>query len=135
MKKHILIAIGIICSVALFSQKKEWTVTNCVNQFNMKDTIQTKAGYQYWFADKDFINGRTLKLSAVAPGTATHKPHIHKEDEFFFVLEGEAMFYLGTDSVIVKPYASLYCPKNVYHGIRNAGSTELKYLVVKDYKK
>jgi quercetin dioxygenase-like cupin family protein len=34
----------------------------------------------------------------------------------------------------VEPYTSLYCPSNVEHGIRNAGDTELKYLVIKKYE-
>ena len=112
---------------------KEWTVKNCVNQFSMADTVGTEAGYQYWFAGKNFLDGRTLKMSVVKPHQATHPPHNHAEDEFFFVLEGTAMFYLDGDSAVVHPYASLYCPSWVEHGIRNAGDTELKYLVIKKY--
>ncbi|MBN1462465.1 MAG: cupin domain-containing protein [Paludibacteraceae bacterium] len=101
----------------------------------MDKTIPTNAGYQYWFADKDFLNGETIKLSVVAPGKATHKPHSHSEDEFFFVLEGTAKFYLDGDSIVSGQYTSFYCPANVEHGIANAGEGELKYLVIKKYKK
>ncbi|MFA9388723.1 MAG: cupin domain-containing protein [Prolixibacteraceae bacterium] len=114
---------------------KEWTIENCVNQFDASKTVPTKVGYQYWFADKDFIDGRTLKMSVVAPHEATHAPHTHLEDEFFFVLEGKALFILNGDSVEAEPYASFYCPSGVEHGIRNIGDTELKYLVVKTYLK
>ena len=34
--------------------KKEFTIDNCVNQFDINESIPTKVGYQYWFADKDF---------------------------------------------------------------------------------
>jgi mannose-6-phosphate isomerase-like protein (cupin superfamily) len=95
---------------------------------------KTGAGYQYWFADKKFVDGRTLKMSVVKPGKATHEPHTHAEDEFFFVLEGQAEFYLDGKKVVVGPYTSLYCPSNSKHGIRNAGDTELKYLVIKQYE-
>jgi len=115
--------------------KKEFTIENCVNQFDMDGTVKTKVGYQYWFADKDFIDGRTLKMSVVAPNQATHPPHIHEVDEFFFVLEGTAQFYLDGDSIIARAYTSFYCPSNVAHGISNAGDTELKYLVIKKYPK
>jgi mannose-6-phosphate isomerase-like protein (cupin superfamily) len=74
-----------------------------------------------------------LKLSVVEPGKATHAPHQHEEDEFFFILEGQAEFYLDGKTKVVGPYTSLYCPSNVEHGIKNAGSTQLKYLVVKKY--
>jgi len=112
----------------------KWTIRNCVNQFSKEKAIPTKAGYQYWFADPDFLNGRTLKMSAVAPHDATHPPHKHLEDEFFFVLEGKARFFLNGDTIVCGPYTSFYCPSMVEHGISNAGDVELKYLVIKDYK-
>lgn len=115
------------------AKSKKWTIDNCVNQFSFEDTVSTKVGYQYWFADKGFLDGRTLKLSVVEPLSATHAPHIHLEDEFFFLLEGKAMFILGNDSVVAEPYASFYCPSGVKHGIQNAGNTQLKYLVIKNY--
>lgn len=118
--------------------KKEpakYSIANCVNEFSMDKTEKTKVGYQYWFADKDFIDGRTLKLSVVAPKSATHPPHVHPEDEFFFILEGTAEFYLAGETKVVGPYTSLYCPSMVEHGIKNVGDTTLKYLVIKKYEK
>ncbi len=111
----------------------KYTIDNCVNSFDSTKVEKTKAGYQYWFADKNFIDGRTLKLSVVKPKDATHPPHIHAEDEFFFILEGTAEFYLAGKTKVVGPYTSLYCPSNVEHGIKNAGDTVLKYLVIKKY--
>lgn len=113
--------------------EKVFTIENCVNEFDMDKTVKTKVGYQYWFADKDFIDGRTLKMSVVAPNQATHAPHKHLTDEFFFILEGTAKFYLDGKTTTAGPYTSFYCPSNVEHGISNAGNTELKYLVIKKY--
>ena len=62
---------------------KKFTIENCVNEFAADKTVETKVGYQYWFADKDFLDGRTLKMSVVEPHQATHAPHKHVEDEFF----------------------------------------------------
>lgn len=135
--------IFILCIIGIiYSQEKndnntageiDYTIENCVNQFDPDKIVETKVGYQYWFVDKEFLDGRTLKMSVVAPHSATHEPHRHAEDEFFFVLEGTAEFILNSDSVQVKPYASFYCPPNSLHGIRNVGDTELKYLVIKKY--
>jgi quercetin dioxygenase-like cupin family protein len=110
-----------------------YTIDNCVNAFDRTRVEPTKVGYQYWFVDKDFVDGRTLKMSVVAPHEATHAPHSHAEDEFFFVLEGTAEFFLEGKTKVAGAYASFYCPPNVLHGIRNVGDTELKYLVVKKY--
>ena len=49
------------------AQEKDYTIENCVNQFSMDKTEKTKSGYRYWFADKSIIDGRTIKLSVVAP--------------------------------------------------------------------
>ncbi|MCC6398646.1 MAG: cupin domain-containing protein [Bacteroidetes bacterium] len=139
---QLLVLLAILASAA-FSQSKPgadspppapaWTIDRCVNAFSVAGIESTKAGYQYWFADKSFLDGRTLKLSVVRVGAATHAPHTHAEDEFFFVLEGNAEFILNGDSVRVGPMTSLYCPPHSVHGIRNAGNTELKYLVIKKY--
>ncbi|MEF3077643.1 cupin domain-containing protein [Winogradskyella poriferorum] len=117
------------------AQEKTYTIEECVNTFSEEKTVPTKAGYQYWFADKDFLDGRTIKMSVVAPGKSTHAPHKHKEDEFFYVLEGKAKFHLDGKEVVVEANTSLYCPSWSMHGISNAGDTELKYLVIKKYEK
>lgn len=116
-------------------KENKYSIENYVNHFEQDKAIKTKVGYQYWFADKDFIDGNTLKMSVVGPKLSTHPPHRHIEDEFFFVLEGTATFYLDGKTVTAGPYTSFYCPSNAEHGISNAGDTELKYLVMKKYEK
>lgn len=116
------------------TSEKKFTIENCVNEFNRAGAVDTKAGYQYWFVDKDFLDGRTLKMSVVAPHQATHAPHHHSEDEFFFVLEGSAEFYLNGKTKVAGALTSFYCPPNSEHGIKNVGDTELKYLVIKKYE-
>ncbi len=115
------------------SSSASYTIDHCVSKFLPSKIDSTNAGYQFWFVDKKFVDGRTIKLSVVERHKATHPPHRHPEDEFFFVLEGTAEFFLDGKTRIVGPMTSLYCPPNVLHGIRNAGETELKYLVFKKY--
>ncbi|MFA7420826.1 MAG: cupin domain-containing protein [Melioribacteraceae bacterium] len=135
MKLALLLFISLF-TFPIFSQDtKEFTIENCVSIFNPERIEKTKVGYQFWYVNKDFVDGRTLKVSVVAPHSATHAPHIHAEDEFFFVLEGKAEFYLAGKTKIVEGNASFYCPSNIEHGIKNVGDTELKYLVIKKYKK
>jgi mannose-6-phosphate isomerase-like protein (cupin superfamily) len=110
-----------------------YTIDNAVNSFDKEKIVPTDVGYQYWFADTDFADGKTLKLSVVRPNAATHAPHTHAEDEFFFVLEGTAEFHLDGETRTGGPMTSFYCPSGSKHGIRNAGNTELKYLVIKKY--
>ncbi|WP_378187350.1 cupin domain-containing protein [Aquimarina sp. W85] len=128
-----------ICFIAnlfqyLSAQHTIFTIENCVNTFTKANVIPTQSGYQYWFVAKEFANGKILKMSTVAPGKSTHAPHTHQEDEFFYVLEGKAAFFLEGEEVIVEANTSLYCPSNTLHGIRNVGITDLKYLVIKEYE-
>jgi len=113
--------------------RKVYTIENCVNEFNPAKVESTKAGYQYWFIDRNFLDGKTVKMSVVAPHEATHPPHSHPEDEIFFVLEGKAEFYLDGKTKVAGAYATFYCPSYSKHGIRNVGDTTLKYLVIKKY--
>lgn len=115
------------------SAESKYSIENSVNTFDREKAEATKVGYQYWFADKAFAEGKTLKLSVVQPHSATHAPHVHQEDEFFFVLEGTAEFYLDGKTATGGPMTSFYCPTGSKHGIRNIGDTELKYLVIKKY--
>ena len=137
-KCFLLLAFLSLFSIPTTAQQTEkthngFTMENCVSKFDTSGVVPTKAGYQYWFVDKNFLDGRTLKMSVVEPGKATHAPHKHQEDEFFFVLEGKAKFYLNGDSTIADAYSSFYCPSESLHGISNAGAKELKYLVIKKY--
>ena len=140
-KFHLLLFLVLIFCFEIKSQEKEtyqfdstnYSIENCVNEFSMDGIEKTKVGYQYWFADKNFLDGRTIKLSVVAPNSATHPPHKHSEDEFFFVLEGIAELFLNGEKKTAGPMTSFYCPSFSEHGIRNVGDTELKYLVIKKY--
>lgn len=127
------IAVSTLSSPALAEASPEYTIESLVNTFDTEKSEPTAVGYQYWFADKQFADGKTLKLSVVKPHAATHEPHTHPEDEFFFVLEGTAQFHLDGETVTAGPLTSFYCPSGVKHGIRNVGDTELKYLVIKRY--
>lgn len=129
-----LLMISLLLFTFSAAQEKVFTIDNCVNTFNPGKVESTKVGYQYWFADKSYLDGRTLKLSVVKPREATHPPHRHAEDEFFFVIEGTAEFFLDGKTRTAGPLTSFYCPPNQEHGIRNAGDSVLKYLVIKKYE-
>jgi len=110
-----------------------YSIANCVRPFDAASADKTSVGYQFWFADNAFAGGNTVKLSVVGPHLATHAPHRHVEDEYFFVLEGNAEFYLDGERKVAGPMTLFYCPSWHEHGIRNVGETDLKYLVLKKY--
>lgn len=53
--------------------------------------------------------------------------HIHPHmDEHFTVLEGEVEFTVNGKKLIKKPGDTLFIAKNVVHGIKNIGTTNIK---------
>jgi quercetin dioxygenase-like cupin family protein len=134
--KYLVTALLVLFTFPLLAQdiaERDFNIENTVSKFDIDKVDSTEVGYQFWFVDKKYLDGRTLKMSVVKPHAATHEPHSHEEDEFFFVLEGTAEFYLNGETTTAGPYASFYCPPNSMHGIRNVGDTQLKYLVIKKY--
>ena len=108
-----------------------YSMENCLRPFDPAAVAKTTVGYQFWFADGTLADGNTVKLSVVGPRLATHAPHRHAEDEFFFIVEGTAEFYLDGERKVAGPMTLFYCPSWHEHGICNVGDTELKYLVLK----
>ncbi|MBS0633589.1 MAG: cupin domain-containing protein [Verrucomicrobia bacterium] len=108
-------------------------MASCVHPYDATKNKPTPSGFVHWFADESLANGKTVKLSVVGPHLASHLPHRHAEDEFFFILEGQAEFYLDGATQVVGPQTLLYCPSWHEHGIRNVGDKDLRYLVIKQY--
>ncbi len=109
------------------------SMAECVNTLDLARATRTNNGFQFWFAGRDLADGKTLKMSIVAPRSGIHAPHRHDEDEFYFVLEGTAEVTLNGETATIGPNSSFYCPRWSEHGIRNVGDTELRYLVIKQY--
>lgn len=143
MKRTLFISLILVMAVQIISAQNQsgtnttpekFTIENCVNQFDSTHAVKTSMGYQYWFVPQNFLaDGQTVKMSVVAPNQATHPPHKHDGDEIFFILEGTAQFFMNGKTTTAGAYSTFYCPVGSVHGISNAGSTVLKYLVIRKY--
>jgi quercetin dioxygenase-like cupin family protein len=70
-----------------------------------------------------------LSEARVLPGGGP-PPHIHhREDESFFVLEGEITFMLGDKNVVAKPGAFIQGPRGIPHAFKNEGSVPARMLI------
>jgi len=64
-----------------------------------------------------------------APGTGA-PPHIHHdEDEFFYILEGEATFMLGDKTIEGKEGSFVFLPRGIVHMFQNAGTKPCRMLL------
>jgi mannose-6-phosphate isomerase-like protein (cupin superfamily) len=72
-----------------------------------------------------------LHISVIQPGQAAHDPHAHDGEEIMFVLEGTAEIRMGDETQQVGPNTAVFCPPHVLHGIRNAGDTPIRYMIIR----
>jgi mannose-6-phosphate isomerase-like protein (cupin superfamily) len=76
----------------------------------------------------------TDSLTAVAiinPGMEIHPPHVHSEEEYLMVLEGEGTWSVKGETFPATAGDALYAAPWDEHGIRNTGDVPLKFVVFK----
>ncbi len=62
-------------------------------------------------------------FEAVSPPGGGPPPHVqHREDECFYVLEGEFEFLVGNEVIVAGAGSLLYVPKGCLHAHKNVGS-------------
>jgi quercetin dioxygenase-like cupin family protein len=75
--------------------------------------------------------GGTLCLveSRVGPGGGP-PPHVHeRDDETFYVLEGEVSFFTAKGRTVAGPGTLVHLPKGVPHAFKNEGPREARMLI------
>lgn len=66
----------------------------------------------------------------IAPGIGP-PPHVHtREDEQFFVLEGEVTFYVGDRRIAAREGTAVFAPRNLPHRFCNEGTVRARMLVM-----
>ena len=70
-------------------------------------------------------------LEAIVPPGGGSIPHIHhREDEGFYVLEGEVTVFAHMESITVGPGSFVNVPRHTLHYFKNQGSTVTKMLLI-----
>ncbi|MPS66421.1 MAG: cupin domain-containing protein [Chryseobacterium sp.] len=74
--------------------------------------------------------GLSVKQEIMPPGTA-EKRHFHKDaEQFFYVLKGEAVFYIGDEKLFVKTGESITILPKSEHYISNESQEDVEFLVI-----
>ena len=71
-----------------------------------------------------------LHISQVDPGTRAHPPHTHDGQEIFYVFEGSGEVAVGEQVHQLSDNQAILVDCQVEHGIRNVGTTPLRYAVI-----
>lgn len=70
-------------------------------------------------------------VAIINPGMEIHPPHVHSEEEYLMVLEGEGTWTVKGKDFPAKAGDMLYAAPWDEHGLKNTGSTALSFVVVK----
>jgi quercetin dioxygenase-like cupin family protein len=72
-----------------------------------------------------------INMITMEPGTILDK-HIMFVDMWFFVLEGEGIFYLGDDKTVISAESIVECPKDIPRTWKNTGETILRLMAIRN---
>lgn len=88
-------------------------------------------GYAKVFVDET-LGAKKLRMhiSVIKPGMRAHDPHQHEGEEIYFILEGTAEVSIEDEIFIANANTAVFVNSNKMHGIRNAGDSVLKYMVI-----
>lgn len=70
----------------------------------------------------------TVMEALLPPGGGPPRHLHHREDETFFVLEGEVTFYVGDTVTVLKKGGFIFAPREIPHYFRNTGTGEAMLL-------
>ena len=65
------------------------------------------------------------------PGQEPHPPHAHVDEEFLYLVEGSGTWFVNGKTIPAKAGDVLYTAPNDLHGIKNTGTTPLRFFVAK----
>ncbi len=75
-------------------------------------------------------NGRIFAMEAVVPPGGGPPLHIQtREDEAFYILEGEVTFWADGDRVVAHKGTFLHMPPDVPHRFKNEGDVDARMLI------
>jgi quercetin dioxygenase-like cupin family protein len=84
--------------------------------------------YRFLATGKETGGQYALLEAVVLPGGGP-PPHIHsREDETFYVQEGEVTFYSGEDRIVGKPGTFIHMPRGNKHRFKNESDQPAKML-------
>jgi quercetin dioxygenase-like cupin family protein len=72
-----------------------------------------------------------MHVSVINAGEAPHAPHQHAGEEIIYLMEGTAEALVGDAWQRIEAPTAVFCPEHVMHGMRNAGSGPMKYLIIR----
>ncbi|WP_435625364.1 cupin domain-containing protein [Flagellimonas sp.] len=80
----------------------------------------------------EFVRDSSLSIieELMPPNTSETKHYHSKSQQFFYILKGEAAFYINNELHKVNEREGIQIPAKTVHQIRNNGLSNLEFLVI-----
>src|SRR3712207_1001584 len=118
-------------SVAVLQEVRMATTTQAPSAHGDLIHRPTRTGRAYWGPGDHYTflvtgeesGGAYFAMDALVPPGGGPPPHIHtREDETFYILEGEVEFLVGEELTVAGPGAFVNVPRGTVHRFRNTGT-------------
>lgn len=87
--------------------------------------------YTYYSGESYGTTDALAGVAVLKPGFEIHPPHQHAEEEYLTVMEGEGLWHLNGREQRAVAGDMLYAAPWDFHGVRNTGTTPLRFVVWK----
>ena len=93
-------------------------------------TVAVVGDIYRFLATGEDTNGKYATWEAIVPPGGGPPPHVHsREEEGFFVLEGEMTFHVGDDRIVAKAGTFANMPIGTPHSFKNESNTTARMLI------
>lgn len=87
--------------------------------------------FKYYSGNTDYLQDVLSGVVVLNPGEENHPPHQHSEEEFLMVVEGNGTWTINQDVSPALAGDLLFAQAGDLHGLRNTGSTPLRFVFIK----
>ncbi|QJR82918.1 cupin domain-containing protein [Alteromonas pelagimontana] len=91
--------------------------------------------YSYFTGDTVGTEQSLTGLAVIQPGKEIHPPHVHPEEEYLMVTQGNGVWTVNGKDTPASTGDMLYASPWESHGIKNTGDIPLKFVVMKWHSK
>ncbi len=104
--------------------------TPTIRKPNEGRTIAVVGDVYRFMATSEDTNGKYAMWEAIVPPGGGPPPHVHsREEESFYILEGEITFQIGEDRVVATAGTFANMPVGTPHSFKNESSQAAKMLI------
>ena len=115
------------------AQEKDNTIRTAV--VSQEKAIENKNDwgnfYTYYTGETYGTKDVLCAVAHINPGMQVHPPHVHAEEEYLMVTEGQGTWHLNGKEFAAKKGDILYAAPWDIHGITNTGEKTLSFVVWK----